>query len=206
MSASSPRRGVPWLSWKYLHRTLTQSSPADNRLILDGGTNRLHNSFTTTDADADAAFRHFRDSLSVRHSLHFSKELSHSAQLTCTRSTALSSPSHSVDDNHQLITMWPGCRPLRPNLAFLHSRKFTRSRFIGAFDQTRLLYQTRRRPQNAAAAAVAQPQSEPAPREQVNVKENEAVKSIPYSELTIGVPLEGKFNFFVGTATSIERC
>lgn len=88
--------------------------------------------------------------------------------------------------------MWPGCRPLRPYLASLQAQKFTRSRLLpGVFDQSRYLYQTRRRPQNAAAAAAA-PQPQSAPQEQAAAKEAEPVQAIPYSELTIGVPLEGE--------------
>ncbi|EME78657.1 uncharacterized protein MYCFIDRAFT_50085 [Pseudocercospora fijiensis CIRAD86] len=78
--------------------------------------------------------------------------------------------------------MWPGCGcgPWRPLTSSLLPPKQS---LLCAFVPTRPLYQSSRRCQGAAAAAQA-PRSEPA-EEHV-----EEVKTVPYAELTIGVPLE----------------
>ena len=86
--------------------------------------------------------------------------------------------------------MWPRCRPLRPHHALFNGRKTSRpttTRLVGALSQTRFFFQTARRYENQAQA---QAQS-PSPAKPEPVKEQaEPVKTIPYSELTVGVPLE----------------
>ncbi|KAK4494071.1 hypothetical protein PRZ48_014334 [Zasmidium cellare] len=89
--------------------------------------------------------------------------------------------------------MWPGWRPLRPYHASLYNQKSSRLRLVCAFNQTRLLYNSPRRPQGAAAAAAAPQQPPPPPQEpsqKIQEEQSKPVHAIPYSNLTIGVPLE----------------
>lgn len=86
--------------------------------------------------------------------------------------------------------MWPGWRPLRPYNASLYTQKSSPLRLVCAFNQTRLLFNTPRQRQGAAAAAAVAPQAPREPSEKVAEEQSKPVKAIPYGDLIIGVPLE----------------
>ncbi|SMR61283.1 unnamed protein product [Zymoseptoria tritici ST99CH_3D1] len=90
--------------------------------------------------------------------------------------------------------MWPACRPLRPycgSTTSLRSRKTSLPQILGALTQTRLLYSSPRWRQEASADTAGKAASfTPPPTDPITPPAKEEVKAIPYSELTIGVPLE----------------